>query len=65
MSNHTREPRRICRTGSKHGNIRELEDRVDVEPLALELLRHGEANDFAAINFGYGESGFVRAEVWS
>ena len=42
--------------------VGELQDCVDVESLALKLLRHREADDLSVVDFGDGERWFVRAE---
>ena len=42
--------------------IRELQDRVDVKPLGLELLRHGDADDFSGVDLIHRKRRLVRAE---
>jgi hypothetical protein len=42
--------------------IRELQDRVGVKPLGLELLGHGDANDFPGVDLSNRERWLVRAE---
>jgi hypothetical protein len=42
--------------------IRELQDRVDVKPLALELLRHGDADDLPIVDLVHRERWLVRAK---
>jgi hypothetical protein len=42
--------------------IGELQDRVDVKPLRLELLRHGDTDDFPGIDLTNRKRRLVRAE---
>ena len=42
--------------------IRELQDRVDVKPLGLELLQNGDADDLPDVDLIHRERGLVRAE---
>ena len=42
--------------------IRELQDGVDVKPLALELLRHGDTDDFSGVDLIHREGRLIRAE---
>ena len=42
--------------------IRQFENRVDIQSLAREFLRHGDAHDFSGVDLGDGERWLVRAK---